>query len=99
MHYTYNIDVNELIVTLPGNILVPYKWLQLLNRLPHLREIAQEGTVHVAAYFSTSSGMSSWSLLILVGIDDAEEHGIPGMNAGHLHLSVRHSVHNSGCMS
>ena len=44
---------------------------------------------------STSSGISSWSLLILVGIDDAEEHGIPGMNAGHLHLSVWHSVHNS----
>ena len=39
--------------------------------------------------------MSSWSL-VLVGIDDAEEHNIPGMNAGHLHFSVQHSVHNSG---
>ena len=51
MHYTYNIDVYELIVTLPDNILVHYKWLQLLNRLPHPRGIAQEDTVHVAAYF------------------------------------------------
>ena len=48
--------------------------------------------------FSTRSGMSSWSLLGLVGIVDAEEHGIPGMNAGHLHFSVRHSVHNSSWM-
>ena len=38
--------------------------------------------------FSTRSGISSWPLLILVGIDDAEEHGVPGVNAGHLHLSV-----------
>ena len=51
MHYTYNISVYELIVTLPSNILVPYRWLQLLDRLPHLRGIAREGTVHVAAYF------------------------------------------------
>ena len=51
MHYTYNISAYKLIVTLPGNIQVPYKWLQLLNRLPCLRGIAREGTVHVAAYF------------------------------------------------
>ena len=38
--------------------------------------------------FSTRSGISSWSLLVLVGVDDAEEHGIPGVNAGHLHFSV-----------
>ena len=38
--------------------------------------------------FSTRSGISSWSLLVLVGVDDAEEHGVPGMNAGHLHFSV-----------
>ena len=49
--------------------------------------------------FSTNSGISLWSLLILVGVDDAEEHSISGMNAGHLHLSVRHSVHNSSWMS
>ena len=42
--------------------------------------------------------MSLWSLLVLVRVDDAEEHGIPGVNAGHLHFSVRHSVHNSGSM-
>ena len=63
-------------MTLPGNILVPYKWLQLLDRLPRLRGIAREGTVHVVAYFSTRSGISLWSLLVLVGVDDAEEHGI-----------------------
>ena len=51
MHFTYNISIYELIVTLPGNILVPYKWLQLLDWLPHLRGIAREGTVHVVAYF------------------------------------------------
>ena len=46
--------------------------------------------------FSTRLGISLWSLLVLVGIDDAAEHSIPGVNAGHLHFSVRHSVHNSG---
>ena len=51
MHYTYNISIYELIVTLPDNILVPYKWLQLPDRLPHLTGIAQEGTVYVVAYF------------------------------------------------
>ena len=81
-------------MTLPGNILGHYKWLQPLNLLPHRRGIAQEDTVHVVAYFP--SGISSWSLLILVGVDDAEEHGIPGMNAGHLHFSLWHSLHNSG---
>ena len=31
---------------------------------------------------ATKSGICS--SLILVGIDDADEHGIPGVNAGHL---------------
>ena len=51
MHCTYNISTYELIVTLPGNIQVPYKWLQLLDRLPCLRGIAWKDTLHVAAYF------------------------------------------------
>ena len=49
-----------------------------------------------SSLFSTRLGISSWSLLVLVGVDDAEEHGILSVNAGHLHFSVRHSVHNSG---
>ena len=51
MHYTYNIGTYKLIVTLPSNIQVLYKWLQLLDRFPHLKGIAREDTVHVAACF------------------------------------------------
>ena len=32
--------------------------------------------------FGTNSGICS--SLILVGVDDTDEHGVPGINAGHL---------------
>ena len=38
------------------------------------------------------------SSLILVGVDDADEHGIPGMNARHLQISDRHCAHTSFLM-
>ena len=49
--------------------------------------------------FSTNLGISSSSMLISVGIDDAEEHGVPGVNAGHVHFSVLHSLHKYSLMS
>ena len=48
---------------------------------------------------STGSGMSSLSVLCLVGIYDAEEHGITGMKAGHWHLSLLHFWHMLGFIS
>ena len=51
MHDTYNIGTYVLIVTLPGNIQVLCKSLQLLNQLPHLKVIAQEDTIHAVVCF------------------------------------------------
>ena len=45
---------------------------------------------------ATKSGICS--SLILVGVDDADEHGIPGVNAGHLQVSDQHCVHTSFSM-
>ena len=44
----------------------------------------------------TNSGISSWSLSTLIGVDDADEHGVSGMNAGHWHFCFRQSEHSSG---
>ena len=46
--------------------------------------------------FGTNSGICS--SLILVGVDDTDEHGIPGVNAGHLQNSAWHSVHTTFSM-
>ena len=45
---------------------------------------------------ATKSGIC-WSL-ILVGVDDADEHGVPGVNAGHLQISAWHWLHTSFSM-
>ena len=45
---------------------------------------------------ATKSGICS--LLILVGIDDADEHSIPSVNAGHLQISAWHWLHTSFSM-
>ena len=42
--------------------------------------------------FATNSGICS--SLVLIGVDDADEHGIPGVNAGHRQNSALHSLHN-----
>ena len=52
--------------------------------------VCTDGYSPCSCLSSASSGISSWLLLSLVGVDDAEEHGIPGMKAGHLHFPVRH---------
>ena len=41
--------------------------------------------------FSTNLGMSLSSISMLIGVDDAEEHGIPGVKAGHMHFSALQS--------
>ena len=38
------------------------------------------------------------SSLILVGVDDTDEQGVPGVNAGHLQISAWHSLHTSFSM-
>ena len=93
MCYTCNIGAYNLLVTLPGSIQVLYKLLQLLNQLLRLKVIALGGCSTCSGLFFTKSGICS--SLILVGIEDADEHGIPGVNAGHLHLSVWHCAHTS----
>ena len=45
---------------------------------------------------ATKSG--NCSSQILVGVDDADEHGVPGVNAGHLQVSDRHCAHTSFSM-
>ena len=55
-----------------------------------------EGCSSCSGLSGTKSG--SGSSLILVGIDDADEHGVPGMNAGHLQVSNRHCSHTSFSM-
>ena len=47
----------------------------------------------------TSSGISSSSVSGLVGIEDAEQHGISGVNAGHWHFSLLQSWHKTGFIS
>ena len=42
--------------------------------------------------FATNSGICS--SLVLIGVDDADEHGISGVNAGHRQNSALHSLHN-----
>ena len=44
----------------------------------------------------TNSGTSSWSLSTLIGVDDADEHGVSGVNAGHWHFCFRQSIQSSG---
>ena len=39
------------------------------------------------------------SSLLLVGKDNADEHGVSGVNAGHLHLSAWHCLQMSGIIS
>ena len=36
--------------------------------------------------------------LVLIGVDDTDEHGVPGVNAGHLQNSALHSLHTSFSM-
>ena len=47
--------------------------------------------------FATNSGICL--SLVLVGIDDIDEHGVPGINAGHRQNSALHSLHNCFSMS
>ena len=75
----YNIDASVYVVTLPDSILVHYRLLLPPNQLLHPREIVSGGYKTCSGILSTSSGMSSSSALCLVGINDAEEHGISGM--------------------
>ena len=92
----YNIDASVYVMTLPDNIVVHYRLLLPPDQLLHLKEIVRVCTKLGSGILSTSSGMSSSSVLCLVGIDDAEEHGVSGMKAGHWHLSLLHFWHMSG---
>ena len=47
--------------------------------------------------FSTNSGICS--SLVLIGVYDADEHGIPGVNAGHWQNTNLHSLHTCFSMS
>ena len=83
-------------MTLPGSIQVLYKSLQLLDQLLRRKVIALEDAVPATVLSATKSGICS--SLILVGVDDADEHGVPGVNAGHLQVSDWHCAHTSFSM-
>ena len=83
-------------MTLLCSIQVPCKSLQLLNLPLCQRVIWGEGCSSCSSLSGTKLGIG-WSL-ILVGVDDADEHGIPGVNAGHLQVSDRHCSHTSFSM-
>ena len=95
MHDTYNIGTYMLIVTLLGNITGALQITATSRSASSSEGDCTGGYNTCSGLFSTRSRMSSWSLLILVGVDDGEEHRVPGVNAGHLHFSVQQSVHNS----
>ena len=54
------------------------------------------GCSSCSGLFVSKSGICS--SLILVGVDDTDEHSIPGVNAGHLQISVWHWLHTSFSM-
>ena len=54
MHYTCNIGAYDIHATLPSNIQVLYKSLQLLNRLLHRKVIALEDVVPAVVCFPPS---------------------------------------------
>ena len=68
--------------------------LPLLGRPPRLMEIGGYNCCNGVS--GTKSGISSWSLSTLVGVDDADEHGVSGVNAGHWHFCFWQSEHSSG---
>ena len=82
----YNIYAFLYVGILPGNILVRCKLLPLPSLPLHRMEIVQVDTRCVTAcpvlnlvFGHPQSG--------LVGIEDAEQHGVSGVNAGHWHFS------------
>ena len=76
------------------------KWLQKFSEHPFLINCKNLCCYRATdSILSTSSGMSSLFVLCLVGIYDAEEHGISGVKAGHWYLSLLHFWHMLGFIS
>ena len=93
----YSINASMYVMILPDNILMHCRLPQPPSLLLRLMEIALVDTC--SGILSTSSGISSSSVLGLVGIDDAEEHDISGIKAGHWYLSFLQFWHTSGFSS
>ena len=88
-----------LCMTLPDNTPVLYKSLLPLSQLIHLMAIVQEGRGTCGDVFSTNLGISLSSVLVLVGVDDAEEHSVPSVKAGHMYCSVLQFWYKSSFIS
>ena len=82
---------------LPGIVRLTYKSLQHLDQLLHQKVSARVDGNCCTGLFATNSGICS--SLVLIGVDDADEHGVLGVNTGHRQNSALHSLHTCFSMS
>ena len=75
---------------LPGIVRLTYKLLATSLSASSSEGVCTGRWNCCTGLFATNSGICS--SLVLIGVDDADEHGVPGVNAGHRQNSALHSL-------